>query len=127
MLNEIMNAVTRRLDELFGDGYTIYTDGVEQGLKEPCFFVQFLEPSEKPMIGRRYFKQTDMCIQYMPGDIPQIARELNRVSDTSYQTSLWMEWSTLPCQIAACCAGPDEATDQRVGFCPSSSVITCLW
>ena len=57
MLNEIMNAVTRRLDELFGDGYTIYTDGVEQGLKEPCFFVQFLEPSEKPMIGRRYFRQ----------------------------------------------------------------------
>ena len=81
MLNEIMNAVTRRLDELFGDGYTIYTDGVEQGLKEPCFFVQFLEPSEKPMIGRRYFRQTDMCIQYMPGDIPQIAMELNRVSD----------------------------------------------
>ena len=45
MLNDIMDAVTRRLNELFGDGYEIYTDAVEQGLKEPCFFVQFLEPS----------------------------------------------------------------------------------
>ena len=49
MLNDIMDAVTRRLNELFGDGYEIYTDAVEQGLKEPCFFVQFLEPSEKPV------------------------------------------------------------------------------
>lgn len=81
MLNDIMDAVTRRLDELFGDGYTIYTDGVEQGLEEPCFFVQFLEPSEKPMIGSRYYRQTDMCIQYMPEDTQQTSRELNRVSD----------------------------------------------
>lgn len=81
MLNDIMDAVTRRLDALFGDGHTIYADGVKQSLEEPCFFVQFLEPSEKPMIGRRYYRQTDMCIQYMPVDTQQTSRELNRVSD----------------------------------------------
>lgn len=81
MLNDIMDAVTQRLDELFGDGYEIYTDPVEQGFKEPCFFVQFLEPSEKPMIGQRYFRETAMCIQYHPGDIPQPSREMNRVAD----------------------------------------------
>lgn len=81
MLNDIMDAVTRRLNELFGDDYEIYTDAVEQGLKEPCFFVQFLDPSEKPMIGRRYYRQTDMCIQYLPGGIKQQRREINRVSD----------------------------------------------
>lgn len=41
MLNNIMDAVTRRLNELFGDGYEIYTDAVEQGLKEPCFLCSF--------------------------------------------------------------------------------------
>lgn len=41
MLNDIMDAVTRRLNELFGDGYEIYTDAVEQGLKEPCFLCSF--------------------------------------------------------------------------------------
>lgn len=81
MLNDIMDAVTRRLNELFGDGYEIYTDAVEQGLKEPCFFVQFLEPSEKPMIGRRYYRETAMCIQHLPGDTVQPSRELNRVAD----------------------------------------------
>lgn len=81
MLNDIMDAVTRRLNELFGDGYEIYTDAVEQGLKEPCFFVQFLEPSEKPMIGQRYYREAAMCIQYFPEDLPQSSRELNRVAD----------------------------------------------
>ena len=38
MLNDIMDAVTRRLNELFGDGYEIYTDAVEQGLKELLVF-----------------------------------------------------------------------------------------
>lgn len=81
MLNDILDAVTRRLDALFGEGYEIYTDEVKQGLKEPCFFVQFLEPSEKRVIGQRYYRQTDVCIQYFPGNAKKIMRELNRVSD----------------------------------------------
>lgn len=80
MLNDILEAVTRRLDELTDGRITIYEDAVKQDLKEPCFFVQFLEPSERPMIGQRYYQQMDMCIQYMAGDIPQLSRELNRVA-----------------------------------------------
>lgn len=80
MLNEIMDAVTRKLDGLFPD-CRIYTDETEQGLEEPCFFVAFLEPSEKPVIGRRCFRQTGMTIQYLPGENPEISREFNRVSD----------------------------------------------
>lgn len=80
MQNEIMDAVTRRLFELFGDGYAIYTDEVEQGLDEPCFFVSFLEPSEKPLLGRRFLRSYDMCIQYFPKS-GQPSRELNSVSD----------------------------------------------
>ena len=83
MYNEIMDAVTKQLSVLFPPeaGYTIYTDAVEQGLSDPCFFVQFLEPSEKPMIGPRYYRKNAMCIQYLPGDIAKSSRELNRVLD----------------------------------------------
>ena len=42
MYNDILDAVTRKLNELFGDDYEIYTDPVKQGLTEPCFFVQIL-------------------------------------------------------------------------------------
>ncbi len=81
MLNDILNGVNARLKELFGADTVIYTDAVEQGLKEPCFFVGFLEPSEKQVIGRRYFRDTGMYIQYLPGNPEQINRELYRVSD----------------------------------------------
>lgn len=80
MYNDIMDAVTRKLDTLFPE-ITVYTSGVEQGLIEPCFFVGFLEPSEKPLLGPRYFRSTGMSIQYMPGETEQPSRELNRVLD----------------------------------------------
>lgn len=78
MLNEIMDGVTKRLDDIFPD-CQIYTDAVSQGLLEPCFFVQLLEPSENPMIGNRAFRQTGVCIQFLPGDVDQPSRERNRV------------------------------------------------
>lgn len=81
MYNDILDAITRRLDELFGDGCEIYTDPVRQGLKEPCFFVQFLEPTEKQVIGPRYFRETAVAIQYFPEKMPQTLREMNRVAE----------------------------------------------
>lgn len=80
MFNAVLDAITNKLDSLF-PGATIYTDAVEQGLIEPCFFVAFLEPSEKPMIGQRCFRRFNMSIQYLPGNVEQTSRELNRVAD----------------------------------------------
>ena len=91
MYNDIMDAVTRKLDEVF-PGTAIYTDDVEQGLEMPCFFVGFLEPSEKPMIGERYYRNTGMHIQYHPGDMErQPSRRLNQVLD-----SLMREMEVIP-------------------------------
>jgi hypothetical protein len=78
MYNDIMDAVTRKLDTLFPET-TVYTSKVDQGLIEPCFFVGFLEPSEKALLGQRYFRSTGMYVQYMPEEMEQPARELNRV------------------------------------------------
>lgn len=80
MQNEIMDAVTRRLDELFGDGCKIYTDNVEQGLETPCFFVGFLKTDVKQMLGRRSQRTYDMRIQYIPEE-KQPSRELNGISE----------------------------------------------
>lgn len=80
MYNDILTAVTRSLDELFPDR-TIYTEAVEQGLQEPCFFINLLEPNEKQMMGQRYFRSTGLCVQYLPGPVEKPSRELNRVAD----------------------------------------------
>lgn len=93
MVNDIMDAVTRRLGGLFGDGAAIYTDPVGQGLVEPCFFVSVLEPSRKPVLGRRSFQETGFCIQYIPEESnPQKSRELNQVADSLFDG---MEYITL--------------------------------
>ena len=40
MLNEIIKGISMALNAAFGDGYEIYQNDVEQGLKEPCFLIR---------------------------------------------------------------------------------------
>lgn len=68
MINSIIDAVCVRLDGAFGDGYRIYTEHVEQGLQEPCFFVSCINPRNKPMVGNRYLRSNLFCIQFIPTD-----------------------------------------------------------
>ena len=44
------------LNAAYGDGYEIYQNDVEQGLKEPCFLIAVLQPEITPMLGRRFIK-----------------------------------------------------------------------
>lgn len=94
MYNQIMDAVTQTLDGLFGeDGFTIYTDEVGQDLQEPCFFVSFLEPSEKQRIGNRYYRETGVAIQFIPGETDQLSRMLHQVAETLMEG---MEYIQMP-------------------------------
>ncbi|MEG2521255.1 MAG: hypothetical protein RSA49_00065 [Anaerovoracaceae bacterium] len=40
MLNKILKAICKSLGEEFGEGYNIYEQKVEQGIKEPAFLVR---------------------------------------------------------------------------------------
>lgn len=66
MVNNIINAISIKLNQVFGDGYRIYDESVKQGLKEPCFFVLALNPSQSTLIGNRYFRQHPFDIHYFP-------------------------------------------------------------
>ncbi|WP_334295846.1 phage tail terminator family protein, partial [Clostridioides difficile] len=39
MLNNIIDGISIKLDKSFGESYTIYSEDVEQGINEPCFFI----------------------------------------------------------------------------------------
>ena len=84
MLNDILDGITRKIYELFGDGYEIYLDPVRQGLKEPCFFVQVLEPTERQIVGRRYYLEMPVAIQYLPGKREDLVKDMNRVAETLF-------------------------------------------
>lgn len=54
------------LNTAFGDGYEIFQNNIEQGLKEPCFFISILKPEIIPMLGRRFIQRNQFDIQYFP-------------------------------------------------------------
>lgn len=66
MINSIIDAISITLNAEFGDDYKIYTEDIEQGLKEPCFFVQCINPTNDRFLGNKYKRTHQFCIQYFP-------------------------------------------------------------
>lgn len=81
MINSIIESTSISLNAEFGEGYTNYTESVEQGLTEPCFFIFCLNPENRQFLGRRYFRETPMCIQYFPADKDHAKEECNAVME----------------------------------------------
>lgn len=66
MINKIIDGISKAIYEEFGDGYEIYTDGVEQGLTEPCFSIVSIKPTNNLFRPNKYFRQYPLCIHYFP-------------------------------------------------------------
>jgi len=84
MINSIIESISISLNAEFGDGYTIYTESVGQGLQEPCFFVSCINPSSRPFLGKRYFRENQFCLQYFPADTDRAREECNAVAERLY-------------------------------------------
>ncbi len=66
MINKIIDGICIAIHSEFGDDYEIYTETVEQGLKEPCFSVVCVNPASEQFFGKRYFRTNQLCIHYFP-------------------------------------------------------------
>lgn len=64
MINAIIKGIAKALYNEFG--YRIHTESIEQGLKEPCFFVLCVNPTHELYNWNRYFRENDFCIHYFP-------------------------------------------------------------
>lgn len=54
------------LNAAFGDGYEIYQNDVEQGLKEPCFLIAVLKPDISPLQKNRFMNRNPLDVHYFP-------------------------------------------------------------
>lgn len=81
MIKAITDGISAALYAEFGDAYAIYTEEVEQGLQEPCFFLSCIEPTCREFFGKRYFRENPFCIQYFPADKSGEREECNEVSE----------------------------------------------
>jgi hypothetical protein len=66
MVNKIIKGISRALYDEFGDDYNIYTEDIKQGLEEPCFFIQCINPRITRFRGSRYYRENQFAIQYFP-------------------------------------------------------------
>lgn len=66
MINDIIDAISRKLHDIYPT-CEIYGDrDVVQGVSTPCFFIAVLSPTEDYLIGNRRYRQHPFDIHYFP-------------------------------------------------------------
>lgn len=80
MINKIITGISQALHAEFGAGYTTYTESVEQGLKEPCFFIFCLRPTNNRFFAERFRRTHHFMIQYLPAT-KDVNKECNAVAE----------------------------------------------
>ena len=64
MLNKTFIGISQKLDQVFGDNYGIHTGSIKQGLSEPCFLINVLNPSYELIISNTYLLRQKFNILY---------------------------------------------------------------
>ncbi len=65
MLNNIIDGISIKLDKTFGESYTIYSEDVEQGINEPCFYCSF--KSKQSILSKwQDIKKNSFDVHYFP-------------------------------------------------------------
>lgn len=90
MINNLIKSIGIALYNEFGDNYKIYPEKVEQGLKEPCFFISCLNPTMELFLGRRYFRTFQFCVQYIPAKRGKEKAEGGEVTERLYRCLEWI-------------------------------------
>lgn len=92
MINSMIKAISISLNKEFGDEYESYMEEIRQDLKEPCFFIQCLNPIHEQFLGPRYFRKNQFCIQFFPVTADK-QQECNEVAE---RMTWCLEYVTIP-------------------------------
>ncbi len=75
MIDKIINGIVNRIRQKYDESkYEIYTESVEQGLKEPCFSILCLSPHIEHIVGTRYKRTLPFIIRYWSDSEENICR-----------------------------------------------------
>jgi len=85
-LSAIQDSISLKLNDAFGDDYTIYPEAVKQGLKRPCFFIKRLTMTNTVEVGKTYNRENPYCIHFFPKDSSQPNAECYQMLDEMYET-----------------------------------------
>lgn len=82
-LNDVLDAISVKINEIFGNKYTIYSNEIKQGFQTPCFYIKVLPESRTKKLGPRYQMNTSFVIHTFL-DEPTV-EELNDIGHQLYQ------------------------------------------
>lgn len=68
MVNTVLNAMSTALGTTFGSGYHYYKETMEQHTKKPCFNLGVLNPLNRSVNRKDYYRTVPCVIQYFSGD-----------------------------------------------------------
>lgn len=68
MIQDIIKSIAKSIRSEFGDGYSIYTENIEQGLKEPAFSIVLLTADNEQIVGNRYKRTYSFDVHYFAKD-----------------------------------------------------------
>lgn len=95
MIQDIINSLSRAINkELNADTnkYTVYTENVKQGLKQPCFFIYCSNYKDERYRGNRYKVNADIAIEYSPPDDEEnINADVNNIVEALYDITEYIE------------------------------------
>lgn len=64
MINTVLNSITRTLHATFGDSYHYYVEDIEQNLETPCFIIQVLNPMNRSVNKKDYYRTVPCVLHY---------------------------------------------------------------
>lgn len=112
MINKLVSAISTAIYNAFGEDYEIYKESIEQGLNEPCFFIQSVAPSSSKEIKNRKRKSYLFLIQYFPKDAEAYA-EINNVIDSLDDV---LDEITADGEIYRCSESSAETVDKVLNY-----------
>ena len=66
MIKKVIDGICFAISSKFGEDCEIYTESINQGLKEGSFAIVCLNPTYTQFLGKRYFRTNQFCIHYFP-------------------------------------------------------------
>jgi len=90
-LSAILDGISEKLNETFGDAYTIYPEEVKQGLTIPCFFIKLLKQSNTKERDITYKRDNSYCIHFFPKNTNQPIAECYQMLDELYLALEYIE------------------------------------
>lgn len=106
--DKVIDAISKKINEIFGDKYHIEDDEVKQGFETPCFFIHQFNGERKHFRGKRY--NSSLNFEIIGFSKTNTSKELNEMAEALYE----IEYITLENRDILRCTNMNYRIEDKV-------------